>query len=122
MLNCIPNNEDERIQRCYQVLLPSEWFQITALEGGESMQQGTPGKHNFYEQAKEANWVDRELKQIKKRCVEQSEKWHDTVLKEAVIQNSIFYKNHHLWVPKSMITEFFQLTHNEPPSDYQGQD
>ena len=55
MSDCIPGNEDERIQKCYQVLLSLEWFQITALEGGESMQQGTSGKHNFYEQIKEVN-------------------------------------------------------------------
>ena len=55
MLDCIPGNENEKIQECYQVLLPLKWFQITALKGGESMQQGTPSKHNFYEQIKEVN-------------------------------------------------------------------
>ena len=51
------------------MLLSSEQFQVAALEGGESMQQGTSSKHNFYEQVKEVNQVDRELKWIKKRCV-----------------------------------------------------
>ena len=69
MSDCISDDEDERIQGCYQVLLSSEWFQITTLEGGESTQQGIPSKHNFYEQIKEVNQVDRELEQIKKRCV-----------------------------------------------------
>ena len=78
------------------MLLSSEWFQVTALEGGESMQQGTPSEHNFYEQVKEVNQVDKELKQIKKRYVKQLEGWHDTVLKGAVVQDSILYKNHHL--------------------------
>ena len=82
---CIFDDEDERIWECYQMLLSSEWFQITALEGGESTQQGTPGKHNFYEQTKKANQVNRELKQIKKRCVKQSEKWYDIVSKKAVV-------------------------------------
>ena len=106
MSDCIPDNENERIQEHYQVLLSPKWFQVTTLKGGKSTQQGTPGKHNFYEQIKEANWVDRELKQIKKRCVKWSEKWCNTVLKEAVVQNSIYYKNHYLWVLESMITEF----------------
>ena len=70
MSDCIPDDEDERIQECYQVLLPPEQFKTAALEGRESTQQGTPSKHNFYEQVKEANQVDRELEQIKKRCVE----------------------------------------------------
>ena len=69
MLNCISDDKDEKIQRCYQVLLSSKQFQIAILKGGESMQQGTSGKHNFYEWVKEVNQVDRELKQIKKRCV-----------------------------------------------------
>ena len=77
------------------MLLPPEWFQATTLEGGESIQQGTPSKHNFYEQIKEVNQVDKELEQIKKRCVKQSEEWHDTVSEKAVIQNSILYKNYH---------------------------
>ena len=94
MSNCISDDEDERIQKCYQVLLSLKQFQIITLKGGESTQQGTPSKHNFYEQIKEANWVDRELKQIKKKCVKQSEEWYNTVLKKTVIQNSIFYKNH----------------------------
>ena len=85
MLNCISNNEDEKIQECYQVLLSSEWFQVAALKGRESTQQSTPGKHNFYEQVKEANQVDRELEQIKRRCVKQPEGWHDTVPEEAVV-------------------------------------
>ena len=68
------------------------------------------------------NQVNRELKQIKKRCVEQLEGWHDIIPEEAVVQDSILYKNHHLWVPESMITELLWLTHDEPPSDHQGQD
>ena len=56
------------------MLLPSEQFQVTALEGGENTQQGIPGKYDFYEQTKKANWVNRELEQIKKRCVKQSER------------------------------------------------
>ena len=67
------------------MLLSSEQFQVTALEGGESMQQGTPGKHNFYEQIKKTNQVDRELKQIKKKYVKQLKEWHNTVPKKAVI-------------------------------------
>ena len=55
------------------MLLPSEQFQVTALKEGESMQQGTSSECNFYEWAKEANQVDRELEQIKKKCVKQSE-------------------------------------------------
>ena len=49
MSDCIPDDEDERIQECYQVLLSLKQFQITALEEGESTQQGTSDKHNFYE-------------------------------------------------------------------------
>ena len=67
--DCISDDENEKIQRHYQVLLSSKQFQITALKGGESMQQGTPGEHNFYEWVKEANQVDRGLEWIKKRCV-----------------------------------------------------
>ena len=78
------------------MLLSSEQFQIAVLEGGESTQQGTPGKHDFYKQVKEANQVNKELEQIKKRCVEQLEKWCDTVSEKAVIQDSILYKNYHL--------------------------
>ena len=83
--DCIPGNEDERIQGHYQVLLSLEQFQVTALEGGESTQQSILGKHNFYKQVKEANQVDRELEQIKKRCVEWLKKWCDTVPEGAVI-------------------------------------
>ena len=49
------------------------------------MQQGTLSKHNFYEWVKKANQVNRELKQIKKRCVKQLEKWYDTVSEKAVV-------------------------------------
>ena len=49
------------------------------------MQQGTPSKHNFYKWVKKANQIDRKLKQIKKKCVKQLKKWHNTVLKKAVI-------------------------------------
>ena len=49
MSDCIPDDENEKIQRCYQVLLPPEQFKATALKGGESMQQGTPSEHDFYE-------------------------------------------------------------------------
>ena len=85
MSDCIPGDEDERIQGHYQVLLSLKWFQVAALEGGESTQQGTPGEHNFYEWVKEVNQVDRELEQIKKRCVKHLKGWCDTVLKGAVI-------------------------------------
>ena len=37
------------------MLLSLKQFQITALKGGESTQQGTPDKHNFYEQIKKVN-------------------------------------------------------------------
>ena len=73
MSDCIPGNENERIQGHYQVLLPLEWFQITALERGGNIQWGTSGEHNFYEWVKEVNQVDRELEWIKKRCVKQLE-------------------------------------------------
>ena len=96
------------------MLLSLEWFQVTALEGGESTQQGTPGEHDFYKRVKEANRVDREL--------ERPEGWCDTVPEGAVVQDSILYKDHHLWVPESMITELLQLTHDESPSGHQGQD
>ena len=46
ILNCISGDEDKKIQGCYQVLLSLEWFQAAR---GESMQQGTPSKCNFYE-------------------------------------------------------------------------
>ena len=62
MSDCISDNEDERIQGCYQVLLPPEQFQITALEKGESTQWSTSSKHNFYKQVKKANQVNRKLK------------------------------------------------------------
>ena len=121
MLNCIPDNENERIQKHYQVLLSSEQFQIAVLKREESTQQSTLSKHNFYKQIKEVNQIDRKLKQIKKKCVKQSEKWYDTVSKKTMIQNSIFYKNHYLWVSENIITEFFQLTHNESFNDHQRQ-
>ena len=121
MSDCIPDNEDERIQECYQVLLPSEWFQVTALEREESTQQGTLSKYDFYKQVKEVNQVDRELEWIKKRCVEWLKRWCNIVLKKAVVQNSILYKDHYLWVLESMITEFLQLIHDESPSGHQGQ-
>ena len=69
MSDYIPGDENEKIQEHYQVLLSLKWFQVTALEGGESMQQSTSDECSFYEQVKKANWVDKELKQIKKRCV-----------------------------------------------------
>ena len=103
------------------MLLSLKWFQVAALKGGESMQQGTFSKHNFYEWVKKMNQVDRKLKWIKKKCVKWSEGWHNTVSKKAVIQDSILYKDHHLWVFKNMITEFFWLTYDEPFSDHQGQ-
>ena len=121
MSDCIFDDEDERIQECYQMLLSLKQFQTATLKGGESTQQSTPGKHNFYEQIKEANQVDRELKQIKKKCVKQSERWCDTVSEKAVIQDSILYKNHYLWISESMITELLQFTHDEPSNDYQRQ-
>ena len=105
MLNCISDDEDERIQGHYQVLLSLKQFQVATLKGKESMQQGTPDEHDFYEQVKEVNQVDKGLKWIKKRCVEWLKRWCDTVSERAVIQNSILYKNYHLWVSESMITE-----------------
>ena len=106
MSDCILDDENERIQKCYQMLLSSKQFQIAVLERGESTQWGTSGKHNFYKQVKKANQIDRELEWIKKRCVKQSERWHNTVSKKAVIQDLIFYKDYHFWVSESMITEF----------------
>ena len=47
MSNCIFDDEDEKIQKHYQMLLSLKQFQVAALKGGESTQQGTPGKHNF---------------------------------------------------------------------------
>ena len=55
MLNCISGDEDKRIQEHYQVLLSLKWFKAAALEGRKSMQQSTPGEHNFYEQVKKVN-------------------------------------------------------------------
>ena len=119
MSDCISGDENERIQKCYQMLLSLKQFQVAALEGGENMQQGILSKHDFYKQTKEANQVDRKLKWIKKRCVKWLKKWCNTVSEEAVIQNSILYKNHHFWVPENMITEFLWFTHNEPPNSHQ---
>ena len=51
-----------------------------------------------------------------------SEKWCDTVLERAVIQNSNFYKDYCFWIFKSMITELFWLTYNESLNGHQGQD
>ena len=62
MSDCISGDENEKIQEHYQVFLSLKQFQITALEGGENMQQGTFSKHNFYEWVKKANQVDRKLK------------------------------------------------------------
>ena len=53
------------------MLLSLKWFQIAALKKEKSTQQGIFNKHNFYKQIKKMNQVDRELKQIKKRCVKQ---------------------------------------------------
>ena len=55
MSDCIPDDKDEKIQEHYQVLLSLKQFQVAALEGGESMQQGTPSECDFYEQVKKAN-------------------------------------------------------------------
>ena len=55
MLNCISDDEDERIQEHYQMFLSSEQFQITALKEKESTQQSIFDEHNFYKQIKEAN-------------------------------------------------------------------
>ena len=86
------------------------------------MQQNIFDKHNFYKQIKEVNWVDRELKQIKKKCVKWSEEWCDIISKKkTMIQNSILYKNHYFWVSESMITELLWLTHNESFNDHQEQ-
>ena len=51
------------------MLLSSEWFQITVLKGGESTQQSISDKHDFYEQIKKVNQINRELEWIKKRYV-----------------------------------------------------
>ena len=67
------------------MLLSLKWFQATALGGGESTQQGILDEHNFYKWVKEANQIDRELKQIKKKCVKQPEEWHDTVSEKVLI-------------------------------------
>ena len=74
MTDCILDDENKKIQKCYQVLLSSEQFQITALKEGKSTQQGILSEYNFYEQIKKANQVDRKLNQIIKKCVKQSEK------------------------------------------------
>ena len=55
MSDCIPDDEDEKIWEHYQVLLSSEQFQVAALKGGESTQQGTFSEHNFYKWVKKAN-------------------------------------------------------------------
>ena len=78
------------------MLLSSEQFQVTALKGEESTQQSISDKHNFYKQIKEVNQVNRELEQIKRKCVKQSEEWHNTVSEKSMIQNSILYKDYHL--------------------------
>ena len=77
------------------MLLLSEQFQVTVLKRRENTQQSTFSKHDFYKQVKEVNQINKELKQIKKRCVKQLKKWHNTVSEKAVIQNSILYKNYH---------------------------
>ena len=69
MSDCISDDEDERIQKCYQMLLSLKWFQITALKEGESMQQNISSEHDFYKWVKEINQVNKKLKQIKKKCV-----------------------------------------------------
>ena len=74
MSDCIPNNENEKIQKHYQMLLLLEQFQVVALKERESMQQGISDKYNFYKQVKKVNQIDRELKQIKKKCVKQLKK------------------------------------------------
>ena len=61
MLDYISDDKDERIQEHYQVLLSLKWFQVAALKGGESTQQSTLSKYNFYEWVKEVNQVDKEL-------------------------------------------------------------
>ena len=103
------------------MLLSLKQFQVTALKEGESMQQGISDEHDFYEWVKEVNQIDRELKQIKKKCVTWFKEWHNTVSEKAVIQDLILYKNYCFWVSESMITELLWLTHNEPLNDHQGQ-
>ena len=49
MSDCIPDDKNERIQKCYQVLLSLKWFQVAVLKRGKSMQQSIFGEHNFYE-------------------------------------------------------------------------
>ena len=71
MLNCIFNDKNKRIQEYYQVFLSLKQFQIAVLKKGKSMQQSISDKHDFYKQIKEINQIDRELKQIKKKCVKQ---------------------------------------------------
>ena len=78
------------------MLLSLKWFQVAALEGGKNTQQGISDKHDFYKQIKEANQVNKELKWIKKKYVKWLKKYCDTVSNRAVVQNSIFYKNHYL--------------------------
>ena len=68
------------------------------------------------------NWVNRKLKQIKKKCVKWLKKWCDTVSEKAMIQNSIFYKDYCLSISENMIIELLWLTHNKPLSGHQGQD
>ena len=95
------------------------YHQIAALKRGESMQQGISSEHDFYKWVKEVNQVDRELKQIKKKCVKQLKEWYNTVSEEVIVKNSILYKDHHFWVPESIITKLLWLTHNESLSDHQ---
>ena len=48
MSDCISGNENEKIQKCYQMLLSLKWFQIAVLKEGKNIQQSTPSEHNFY--------------------------------------------------------------------------
>ena len=62
MSDYILDDENEKIQRHYQVLLSLKWFQVTALEERKSTQQSTSDKYDFYEQVKKTNQIDRKLK------------------------------------------------------------
>ena len=51
------------------MLLSLKQFQAAVLEREENTQQSILDEFNFYEQVKKVNQVNRELKQIKKKCV-----------------------------------------------------
>ena len=47
MSDCIFDDENEKIQECYQVLLSLKQFQIAVLKGRKSTQQSIFNKHDF---------------------------------------------------------------------------